>query len=203
MSGKKSFYDKLKDPKWQEKRLRIMERSGFSCEWCGGKDYTLHIHHGYYTRGFDPWEYGDDTLYCLCENCHGIAQGYKRDIHLEIARIHPKYHLKLFNDIQGFNKQVSSGLVNDEQIELNEIQPAKKLRDFANEKELTLDAIKELLTIDKIINEFIPDMRAEGVPDHEISDILCSLWFDANLSHKEIFRRMLEVGIKTGLFSIN
>lgn len=30
----------------------------------------LNIHHTYYIRGHKPWEYEDDALVTLCENCH-------------------------------------------------------------------------------------------------------------------------------------
>ena len=30
----------------------------------------LNIHHTYYIKGHMPWEYGDDALVTLCENCH-------------------------------------------------------------------------------------------------------------------------------------
>jgi hypothetical protein len=67
---KKSWYDMLKDPRWQKKRLKIMERNEFTCEDCGATDKTLHVHHGYYEKGIAPWEYSGDTLHCLCETCH-------------------------------------------------------------------------------------------------------------------------------------
>lgn len=86
----KTYYEKLRDPKWQRKRLEIMQRAGFSCEWCGDGAKTLHIHHGYYAKGHEPWDYGEDTLYCLCEVCHEKAEVNKHDIHIEIARVHPR-----------------------------------------------------------------------------------------------------------------
>lgn len=30
----------------------------------------LNVHHTYYIKGRKPWEYGNDTLVTLCENCH-------------------------------------------------------------------------------------------------------------------------------------
>lgn len=71
--GKDSYFQLLKHPKWQEKRLSIMQRAEFQCEWCASSDYTLHVHHTYYERGAKPWEYPDDSLLCLCEFCHGRA----------------------------------------------------------------------------------------------------------------------------------
>jgi len=40
-----NYADKLKDPRWQKKRLKIMERANWECESCGDSEKTLHIHH--------------------------------------------------------------------------------------------------------------------------------------------------------------
>ena len=60
----------LKDPRWQKKRLQIMNRDNFTCRSCGDTSTTLHIHHLAYTWGTAPWEYEDKFLITLCENCH-------------------------------------------------------------------------------------------------------------------------------------
>ncbi len=68
----KTYSEKLKDPKWQRKRLEIMQRDDFTCqgyhEQCEGKQ--LQIHHIYYKKGKEPWEYDNDELITLCEDCH-------------------------------------------------------------------------------------------------------------------------------------
>lgn len=69
-AGGGSYADKLRDPRWQKKRLEIMERDGFACRECGDKDSPLNVHHGYYARGRSPWEYPDEHLKTLCEECH-------------------------------------------------------------------------------------------------------------------------------------
>lgn len=84
-----SYSEKLKDPRWQKKRLEILQRADFKCEDCGASDKTLHVHHGYYERGHDPWEYNEASLHCLCEECHESAQEALRDIHWEVAQVHP------------------------------------------------------------------------------------------------------------------
>lgn len=65
-----SYSDKLKDPRWQKMRLEIMERDGFKCRKCEAKDKTLHVHHFYYTKRAQPWEYNKEALVTLCEGCH-------------------------------------------------------------------------------------------------------------------------------------
>ena len=37
--------EKYKDPRWQKKRLKILERDKWACQLCDGKEKTLHIHH--------------------------------------------------------------------------------------------------------------------------------------------------------------
>ena len=86
-SGRKSYFEKLKDPRWQKKRLVILQRADFTCEWCGEKERTLHVHHGYYERTKDPWDYADDTLRCLCDECHEMAGALMAEAHEAIARI--------------------------------------------------------------------------------------------------------------------
>jgi len=84
-----TYAEKLKSPLWQKKRLEIMERAGFACEGCGSRTETLHVHHGYYERSLEPWEYDGLTLWCLCESCHVLAQEALRDVQFEIAHLNP------------------------------------------------------------------------------------------------------------------
>lgn len=65
-----SYGDLLKDPRWQKKRLEIFERDGWRCVWCKKENETLHIHHVDYQMGLKPWEYSNDQLLTLCEDCH-------------------------------------------------------------------------------------------------------------------------------------
>jgi Zn finger protein HypA/HybF involved in hydrogenase expression len=83
----KTYFEKLKDPRWQKKRLEILERDNWTCKECGSKDKTLHIHHGFYTGGCDPWEYVSSTLHTVCEDCHEQYESIKHDVHLELAKL--------------------------------------------------------------------------------------------------------------------
>ena len=64
-----SYYEKLKDPRWQKKRLEIMARDKFNCLSCGDDESTFHVHHGVYNTD-DPWDAADYKLITLCEACH-------------------------------------------------------------------------------------------------------------------------------------
>lgn len=65
---RKTYSEKLKDPRWQRRRLEILERDGWTCQHCDSKDKTLHVHHKWYDG--DPWESQDQALETLCEDCH-------------------------------------------------------------------------------------------------------------------------------------
>jgi len=67
---KKSYSDKLKDPRWQKKRLEILERDHWACVVCGDKEETLHIHHIAYLYGKEPWDIPNGLLITMCECCH-------------------------------------------------------------------------------------------------------------------------------------
>ena len=62
------YSEKLKDPRWQKKRLEILERDAWACQVCGGKEKTLHVHHNKYSN--NPWDAKNDDLVTLCEDCH-------------------------------------------------------------------------------------------------------------------------------------
>jgi hypothetical protein len=81
------FWQKYRDPRWQEKRLRIMDRSGFECERCGSKDDTLNVHHKFYKKGASPWEYEDHELQCLCERCHEAQHEISETLKRHLARL--------------------------------------------------------------------------------------------------------------------
>jgi 5-methylcytosine-specific restriction endonuclease McrA len=76
-----AYADLLKDPRWQKKRLEIMERAGWKCELCGNRTLTLHVHHTRYDRRRKPWQYENRELLCICEVCHGKLHGlYERPV---------------------------------------------------------------------------------------------------------------------------
>ncbi len=66
----KSYVEKLKDPRWQRKRLEVLKTTDFHCELCGDHESTLHVHHKLYLKGKEPWEYHRNQLVVLCDRCH-------------------------------------------------------------------------------------------------------------------------------------
>lgn len=74
-----TYSEQFKDPRWQKKRPKILERDNFTCQECGSKKHTLHIHHKYYENNKKVWEYLDTALITLCENCHKLEQSIKKE----------------------------------------------------------------------------------------------------------------------------
>jgi len=73
--SKQDYYEKLKHPLWQKKRLKVLENYNFKCYKCEDKETTLHIHHLYYDNKYkNPWDYPDDALIALCEDCHEVEK---------------------------------------------------------------------------------------------------------------------------------
>jgi hypothetical protein len=67
---KLSYNEKLKDPRWQKRRLEILNRDEWFCQSCGNKERTLHVHHRLYSYNTEPWDYPDSNLVTLCHICH-------------------------------------------------------------------------------------------------------------------------------------
>lgn len=71
---KKTYKEKLLDPRWQQKKNKILERDNYTCQHCGDTKTTLHVHHFYYINGGDPWDVDDTGLNTYCECCHSLEE---------------------------------------------------------------------------------------------------------------------------------
>lgn len=72
MPGNNNYAAKLRDPRWQKKRLEIFERDNWTCQNCGDKKQTLVVHHKMYLPGLEPWEYPSKYLTTFCSDCHPV-----------------------------------------------------------------------------------------------------------------------------------
>lgn len=72
--AREQYLAKFRDPRWQQRRLEIMQRDRWCCRYCYGANNTLNVHHRYYVWGNDPWDYPDEALVTLCEPCHEREQ---------------------------------------------------------------------------------------------------------------------------------
>ncbi len=67
-----TYLEKLKDPRWQIKRLEILERDENECRRCHTCEIRLEVHHLRYIKNHEPWEYENEDLITLCMFCHEI-----------------------------------------------------------------------------------------------------------------------------------
>lgn len=73
-----TYLELLRDPRWQKKRLEVLNESNWQCSLCFSKGKTLHVHHLQYRKGAMPWEYSREELEVLCEDCHDLAHLARR-----------------------------------------------------------------------------------------------------------------------------
>lgn len=88
---KKTYAEKLRDPRWQKRRLERLKASDFSCLNCEATDKELHVHHLIYERGKDPWDYEDKLLIPLCLDCHEAIDMVQKDIMRIMAEFPPEF----------------------------------------------------------------------------------------------------------------
>ena len=81
--SKDAFSDQYKHPKWQKKRLEMLDAASFQCSNCGEQDSQLHVHHKTYIKGRKIWDYKPSQLAVLCEKCHASEHAAK-DVFNEI-----------------------------------------------------------------------------------------------------------------------
>jgi hypothetical protein len=85
-----TYTEKLKDPRWQKKRLEKLNEARWACQGCGREDITLHVHHLEYKKGAAPWEYEADELRVFCADCHETAEEVKRNFASFLAFVPPE-----------------------------------------------------------------------------------------------------------------
>ena len=100
------YAQKLKDPRWQKKRLEILERDEWNCQICHDNESTLVVHHRKYLPNTDPWDYPDYLLVTLCEDCHESERTERPEFEkylLDVLR-HQFFARDILSFTQGFNK---------------------------------------------------------------------------------------------------
>jgi hypothetical protein len=84
MHKKTTYAEKLLHPLWQKKRLEVLEDNDFTCQLCGDKESTLHVHHKMYAKGKEPWDYTLKQYTVLCWNCHKNEHQKDFDLFFEV-----------------------------------------------------------------------------------------------------------------------
>lgn len=82
-----TYKEKLLHPKWQKKRLSILQRDKFTCQGCGDIETTLHIHHLKYNPNREPWDIEDEYLITYCSDCHLLIEFIKENHNEQITDI--------------------------------------------------------------------------------------------------------------------
>ena len=120
---KKKYLNEYKDPRWQKKRLEILDRDGWKCRKCQSEEKTLHVHHWLYIKGREIWEYDDGLLTTLCEDCHkeyknnGFITKYYSSLNAIIEQtiddsIQLDDILFLLSECFGLTKQIKIDIIN-------------------------------------------------------------------------------------------
>ena len=75
-----SYSSMLRDRRWQKRRLEILQRDEFTCQNCASENdaVQLHVHHKAYLPQTPPWQYPDELLVTLCEECHRAETATKQ-----------------------------------------------------------------------------------------------------------------------------
>ena len=104
--ARSEYAEKLRDPRWQRMRLKIMERDEFSCQRCYDSESTLNVHHRNYEYGKAPWDYPESWLVTLCEECHQSESEQRKGEEqtlLKLLRIQGYYASDINEIMDAFN----------------------------------------------------------------------------------------------------
>lgn len=94
-----TYADLLQDPRWQKKKSETLNRDEFTCQACGSKTQSLHVHHRYYDKDAEgPWDYPDESLVTLCLSCHNQVGEF-----MKVLRKHVGMSLSLDNFVRSFS----------------------------------------------------------------------------------------------------
>jgi len=137
-----TYFEKLKDPRWQKKRLERLDMADFACENCGNKDEELSVHHRYYKKNTDPWDYNDDDLVVFCKTCHSSWHDAKQELNVIIGRI---------NTAEQLQRVAGYALAINEDVFPIELDTMPHLVGYADAFRTNVDVVKYLMreAIDK------------------------------------------------------
>jgi hypothetical protein len=105
-----------------------MQRADFKCEECGNDEVTLHVHHTYYEKNHTPWEYPDESLQCLCENCHQTITNTQNLLNEQLRKLRGRSDC--LQRLLGYALGIESEIDPDMPIEVFSIEVAVGLAHF-------------------------------------------------------------------------
>lgn len=98
---RKRYHEDLQHSEWISLRDRLI-RERACCESCGSNDRPYEVHHRGYLPGRRAWEYEDEHLSVLCNNCHfEITEDADKiwNMILKLDPIHSRLAVKLVEAI--------------------------------------------------------------------------------------------------------
>lgn len=140
----KDYKKQYLDPRWQRKRLFILERDDWRCQCCYSKENTLNVHHRIYINDKDLWDYPDNLLITLCVDCH---KSEKEDMQKSLSELNLQMKKKFLSDEV---MDIAIGIKEiglDNFSELTSITASAIRWSFSNKKmnEIMMDTYKEFL----------------------------------------------------------
>lgn len=78
----KEYLNKLNWREWQMKKTEILLRDNFTCTHCQSQEdcANFQVHHGYYHKDKDPWDYPSESLHTLCDPCHDLVKKVQAEL---------------------------------------------------------------------------------------------------------------------------
>lgn len=86
-----TYAEKLKDPRWQCVRERIIERDKGECKDCGSQEF-LQVHHCIYADS-DPWGTPDEFLITVCDSCHENRHALMKEVGDAIGKLSARMNI--------------------------------------------------------------------------------------------------------------
>lgn len=111
------FQRKLRDPRWIRKKFSLFKNAQWKCQspgciaYCIPEElrsldslerFPLCVHHLYYERNLDPWNYPDSAFMVTCQKCHEerlIAErAVKKEVIQRLRNIPTPFMLDVLNE---------------------------------------------------------------------------------------------------------
>lgn len=102
--GSSEYARKLLDGRWQRKRLEILQRDNFCCTICQ-RSHNVQIHHNWYLKNMEPWDYTADQLVSLCNEHHEEIGELQEGLKRLLARSGPAIQRQVYDYLFGLLNQ--------------------------------------------------------------------------------------------------
>lgn len=151
MERKSKYGAKLLDPRWQKKRLTVLQRDNWTCLVCGATDKTLHVHHAAYAPyGGDPWDADDDVLFTACTDCHDALFNQQPDAIYRLLALFGFVGIRTPEDIE----------LLEETARIDHWERTKQVG-VADSPELRIEALREAIRL-------FPILKAGRIADRDL-----------------------------------